>query len=177
MYKSKFLTIFLILLTTHTLFSEKIIDMVLARIDSDVITYSEVMQRAALMNIKNNVPVDTPMSKKLKEKVLDMLIMEKILVKEAHRQDLYVEKEKLSSEIERYRSKEDFNIFTETYNISADEFNLMVKKMLLSDKMSTNYAEKRFSGKKTDEKTIREAVLEWYDSLKKRYRIITYSTP
>lgn len=177
MYKSIFLTFFLLILTTNTLFSEKIIDMVLARIDSDVITYSEVMERAALMNIKNNAPIDTPVSIKLKEKVLDMLIMEKILVKEAHRQELYVKKEKLLSEIKDYRSKEDFNIFTETYDISADEFNLMVKKMLLSDKMSANYAKKRFSEKKADEETIRKAILDWYESLKKRHRIITYSIP
>jgi len=83
----------------------EIVDSIVAKVDTRIYTYSEIMQEGALLNIENKVPFNTPLSQELKKMILEKyLIIKDILFKESRGMDIVMPEKELKKAVNKYRS-------------------------------------------------------------------------
>lgn len=168
--------ILIILLFWSAAFGE-IVDSIVAKVNDHSITYSEILQEGGMLNIENNVPPDTPVSKDLKEKILDLLIIRNILFIEAKAKEVTVDEELVSAKYEQYMKNVEVPAYLKKYEITPLEFRMIIKERLISDKMTTEFIKKKFKNAEISSEAKKKAVEEWYLTLKKRQQIILYTIP
>ncbi len=170
---NKILSIIIVIFTFQILGAE-IIESIVARIDSRIFTFSEIMQEAAMSNMENGVSTDTEIKNELKNSILNLLIVRDVLFLEAREKGISVSPKRVDERIAVYKSYPDFEKFAKLYSLTDIEFRIIVRKRLIADKVNSDFVKKngRFS---PDE--IKKRVEEWYDFLKKKHTIEIYSIP
>lgn len=170
---NKILLIVVIILTFQILNAE-IVESIVARVDSRIFTFSEVMQEAAVSNIENGVSIDVEVKKELKKAVLKLLIIREILFLEAKEKGTSISPKRVDEKIAVYKNYPDFERFAKRYSLTDIEFRMVVRKRLIADKVNSVFVKKngRFG---PDE--IKKRVEEWYKFLKKKHTIEIYSIP
>ncbi|MGI6395544.1 MAG: hypothetical protein ACOX2F_12610 [bacterium] len=157
--------------------SKAIVESVVANMNDRVVTYSEVLQEGELLNIENNVKPDTPLSKELKEKILELILFRIIVFEEARSQKVTVEESKIEEKVKLYLANVYMKDFRKKYELSDLEFKTIIKMRLVADEMTERFLEKKFKSKTPDDEQRRQAVEEWRKNLLKKHKLVLYSMP
>lgn len=159
--------------------AQQVIESIAAKIDdTTVITYSDILQEAALLNLENGAPLHTPLSRELKEKILDSLILRAILFFESRDRDLPLDDRTVQEMVATYEKLPYLGDLFKSFGISPLEFRMIVKKRLIVRLMMDDLLKRRFAPPtKPSEEEKKKALDEWFDSLRKKHRIITYAIP
>jgi len=168
---------FLVLALFTSLVFGEIVDSVVAKSKNTVFTYSEIVQEGQLLNIENRVPMETPFSKELKKKILDLLIIRDILFVEAVQEGITAEENEINKALRRYYKLKELKNYLKNFDITKQEFRIILKKRIIADKMTLGFLKKKFKKKEVGQEKKKKAVEEWYKFLRKRRTIILYSIP
>mgnify|MGYP001766344389 CR=1 FL=1 len=167
-----------LLLLSGAAAGQTIIESVAAKVNQTVITYSEILQEGALLNIENGLPMQTPLSKELREKILDTLIVRTILSLEARERSLPVNEQAVTEMLATYEKLPFLSEFLTAFELTPLEFRMIVKKRLVVRLMTDEFLKRKFkTGDVRPEEERNKAVEEWFTTLRKKHRIINYTLP
>jgi hypothetical protein len=176
--KMKIRFLFVILFSAFLLSAnETLVESVVASLNERAITYSEIVQEGELLNIENNADPQTPLSKELKERVLELILFRIIIFEEAISQGVTIEEEMVKKKVKTYSSNVYMKAFRKKYEISDIEFETILKIRLIADRMTELFLEKKFKGKMPTDKEKSSAVEEWRKNLLKKQKLVIYSMP
>jgi hypothetical protein len=173
----KLIPVFIILFTFFCHPSKIIIESIVANLNDRAITYSEIIQEGALLNIESNVAPDTPLSAELKEKILNLILFRIIVFEEARSQGVTVEESKVQEKVKTYLANVYVKDFMKKYEITPLEFNTMIKMRLIADKMTEIFLERKFKDKVPSVDEKKKSVQEWQKNLLKKQKLVLYSIP
>ena len=167
------------LLLSMLVFSQAVpLETVVASMNNRAITYSEVLQEGELLNIENNFPPETPLSKEMKETILDLIFFRIIIFEEAREHEITVDEKLVRQKTETYRKNVHMKAFIKKYELTDFEFKTIIKMRLLTDKMTESFLEEKFPhGRKVSDEEKRKALEDWKKNLMKRQKIMKYSMP
>jgi len=178
MFKEKTIAfLFFVLLSFSSVRASEIVESVVASLNDRAITYSEIVQEGELINIETDVPPQTPLTPKIKEKILNLIMFRIILFEEAREVNVTVEDKKVREKVKTYMSNVYMKKFLKKYHISDLEFTTMIKMRLLADKMTARFLKKRFKNKTPNEEQKKKAVEDWQKNLLKKQKLVLYSIP
>ena len=158
--------------------AQTVIESVAAKVDGTVITYSEILQEGALLNIENGVPMTAPLSKELKEKILDSLTVRTMVFLESRERSLPVDEQAVTEMLTTYEKIPFITDFLKSFELTALEFRMIVKKRLIVRLMTDDLLKRKFAGRAAPtEEEKKRAIEEWFSTLRKKHRIINYAIP
>lgn len=158
--------------------AETVIESVAAKINETVITYSEILQEGALLNLENGVPLQTPLSKELKEKILDSLVVRTMLFLESRERALPVNEQAVTEMLTTYEKIPYLTDFMKSFELTPLEFRMIVKKRLVAKLVTDDFVKRKFTGRAAPTDTDKQkAIEEWFSTLRKKHRIIYYALP
>jgi len=156
---------------------EILVESIVASLNERTVTYSEIVQEGELLNIENNADPQTPLSKELKERILDLILFRIIIFEEARSQGVTIDDELVKKKVRTYSQNVYMKSFREKYEISDIEFETIIKIRLIADRMTELFLEKKFKGKKPTKEEKSSAVEEWHKNLLKKQKLVIYSIP
>ncbi len=158
--------------------AQTVIESVAAKVDETVITYSEILREGALLNIENGIPMNAPLSKELKGKILDSLIVRTMVFLESRERSLPVDEQAVTEMLTTYEKIPSIADFLKTFELTALEFRMIVKKRLVARLMIDELVKRKFAGRAAPtEEDKKKATEEWFSTLRKKHRIINYAIP
>ncbi len=155
----------------------EIVESVAARLNGTVFTYSEILQEHQLLNIENNIPIDTPPTVVLKKKILDLLVIRDILFIEAKDRNVFLSEKKIKAKFDYFMKQPQIDLFMKRFELNRLAFLAIVKKRLLADKMTEEFLKREFKDPEVSRKKKEAAVERWYDHLRKKHKIAIYPIP
>ena len=173
----KGIVLFTLLLAFSQLFSQEVVESIVAVIDSTAITYSEIIQEGELLNIENNIDPKTPIGISLKSKILDLLLFRYALIQEAKRKGIAVKESLVTQKVDQYNKNVYIPAFKEKYSIDKRAFRIVILQRLLADKVLNSYLDEKLKGKKEDKEARKNLSEELKKKLLSRHRILMYSIP
>jgi len=154
------------------------LETVVASINNRAITYSEILQEGELLNIENNVPPETPLSKEIKKKILELIFFRIVTFEEAREHEITVDEKTVRQKTETYKKNVNMKAFIEKYELTDLEFKTIIKMRLITDKMTNRFIEQKFpKGKNPSAEDKRKALEDWQKNLLKRQKITEYEMP
>ena len=161
------------------LFSQAVpVEAVVASMNNHAITYSEILQEGELLNIENNFPPETPLSKEMKDTILDLIFFRIIIFDEAREHEITVDEKLVRQKTETYKKNVNMKAFIDKYELTDFEFKTIIKMRLLTDKMTERFLEQKFPhGRKVSDEEKKKALEDWKKNLMKRQKIMKYSMP
>ena len=161
------------------LFSQAVpVEAVVASMNNRAITYSEILQEGELLNIENNFPPETPLSKEMKDTILDLIFFRIIIFDEAREHEITVDEKLVRQKTETYKKNVNMKAFIDKYELTDFEFKTIIKMRLLTDKMTERFLEQKFPhGRKVSDEEKKKALEDWKKNLMKRQKIMKYSMP
>ncbi len=170
-------TIFVVLLLLIRVNAAEIVESVVASLNDRAITYSEILQEGELLNIENNVPPETPLTPKIKEKILNLIMFRIIMFREARDENVTIDDKIVDKKVKDYMSNVYMKKFLKKYSLSDLEFKTLIKMRLLADKMTDRFLEKRFRKKTPTKEEKKKAIEDWQKNLFKKQKLVLYSIP
>ena len=161
------------------LFSQAVpVEAVVASMNNRAITYSEILQEGELLNIENNFPPETPLSKEMKDTILDLIFFRIIIFDEAREHEITVDEKLVRQKTETYKKNVNMKAFIDKYELTDFEFKTIIKMRLLTDKMTERFLDQKFPhGRKVSDEEKKKALEDWKKNLMKRQKIMKYSMP
>ena len=161
------------------LFSQAVpLEAVVASMNNRAITYSEILQEGELLNIENNFPPETPLSKEMKETILDLIFFRIIIFEEAREHEITVDEKLVRQKTETYKKNVSMKAFIDKYELSDFEFKTIIKMRLLTDKMTERFLDQKFPhGRKVSDEEKKKALEDWKKNLMTRQKRMKYSMP
>lgn len=167
-----------LLLLPLTAGSEIVIESIAAKVDETVITYSRILQEGALLNIENGVPMQTPLSKELKAKILDTLVVRTMLFLESRERALPVNEQAVTEMLTTYEKIPYIEDFLKSFELTPLEFRIIVKKRLIAKLVTDDFVKRKFAGRAAPADAEKQkAIEEWFSTLRKKHHIIYYALP
>ncbi len=168
----------LIILIALSLSGQTVIESVVAKVDDTVVLYSDILQEGALLNLENGLPIQTPLSPQLKEKILDSLVVRIMLLAEVRERMLPVSEQMVSEMIASYEKLPYLSDFTKRFELSPAAFRMIVKRRIAAREALNDHIARLFAGKLAPtEEQKRVETEKWIEALRKKHRIVYFAIP
>jgi peptidyl-prolyl cis-trans isomerase SurA len=145
---------FITALISSPLSAQEVIDRVVAIVNDDLITLSELRESALIINPTSNEQIDERM-------VLNQMIESKLFEQEANRRGITVTKKELDASIEQVRNK---------YNMNEEQMEEVLKKQNLTPESFREQWRVQTLGNKLLESQLRNKIVVTDDEIEKYYK-------
>jgi peptidyl-prolyl cis-trans isomerase SurA len=163
---AKIYCLFLILTLNYKIFSQEVLDKIIAVVDNEIITLSELNFQTTLLAFQRQIPV-TPA---LQKKVLDILIQEKLLIAQAIVDSINVSDDEVNKQLEyqiqyfirQYGSKE---AVEKAYGMSLERIKRELKEEVRKNLLAQKAQEKNFASIEISRREVEEFYEVYKDSV------------
>ncbi len=163
---------------TISLAGQTVIESIVAKVDDAVVLYSDILQEGALLNLENGLPIQTPLSPQLKEKILDSLVVRVMLLAEVRERMIPVSEQAVNEMVASYEKLPYLTDFTKNFELSPAAFRMLVKRRLAAREALDDHIARVFAGKPAPtEEQKRVETERWIASLRKKHRIVYFTIP
>lgn len=165
-FQFRFLLLYLLLTVNFNLFSQETIDKIVAVVDNEIITLSELNFQTNLLAFQRQIPVTDA----LRKRVLDILIQEKLLIAQALVDSIVVTDEEINKQLDyqiqyfirQYGSRE---AVERAYGMSIERIRRELREEVRKNILAQKAQEKKFGGIEVSRREVAEFYEKYKDSV------------